>query len=594
VIRRGEATALLVLAFGAVAVLALALLPGGAEARCTDAACAGPGPGPAVATVGVRLAGPRAVLAGMPFEYVATVTRAPDASPGPRRIGFRISESPPVAAPRMRFPSGRTTGGTCSPVSARELACRTAPLAAGRSAAISIDAVADGPGLFAPQGAVDDSGDRATFRVSTRAYEGGFAWNMVERTHSVAAGPDLRFTTTNPSSPDIAPADLQVRFTCLGAPALPPGTTLRWEVAAPGEPFVALGSDACRFTQPFPRDAPRRVRLTSTVPTRAGPFSLTSEEPVQASDLLVVSVGDSYASGQGDPPFDFGSDYFPGPCYRSRASGPSQAAAMLERDDPHTSVTFLSVACDGAEVQNGLLGVETTRDGTAIAPPQLEQVRQIVGGSRPIDALLISVGGNDVGFASVIEACARSSCERMVRRQVPGRLRALGADYRQLVSAIAGLAPRRTYITEYPDFLRWSDGGFCGKRTLAGGGHPYPGALSGISRDESIALHDVGLVGLRRTMDGVPGWQVIAGVASRTREHGLCAPASYFNSVEQSLRRQGDIYGTAHPNALGHRAYAEAIREALGPLLSPARSGAGRPWTRTGPERQARRAALDR
>ena len=47
----------------------------------------------------------------------------------------------------------------------------------------------------------------------------------------------------------------------------------------------------------------------------------------------------------------------------------------------------------------------------------------------------------------------------------------------------------------------------------------------------------------------------------------------FFNSVEQSLSRQGDIFGTAHPNALGHRAYAEAIRAALGPLLSSARSG---------------------
>ena len=527
-----------------------------------------PGAGARRCGVGVRLAGPRAVLAGMPLQYTATVTRTPGAAPGTRRIGFRISESPPAAAPRMRFPSGRTAGGTCSAVSPRELACRTAPLAPGRSVTITIDAVADGPGLFAPQADAGDGGDRATFRASTRAYEGGFAWNMVERTHSVAAGPDLRFATANPSSPDIAPADLQVRFTCLGAPALPPGTTLRWEVAAAGGPFAALGPDACRFTQSFPRDASLRVRLTTTVPTGAAPFSQTSEEPVQVRDLLVVSVGDSYASGQGNPPFDFGPGYFPGPCYRSAASGPSQAAVMLERDDPHTSVTFLSVACDGAEVQNGLLAVETTRDGTAIAPPQLEQVRQIVGASRPIDALLVSVGGNDVGFANVIEACARSSCERLVRRQVPGRLRALGADYRRLVSAIAGLAPRRTYITEYPDFLRWSDGSFCGKTTLVGGGHPYPGALFGISRDESIALHDVGLVGLRRTMDGVPGWQVIAGVASRTRDHGLCAPAPWFNSVEQSFRRQGDLFGTAHPNALGHRATAGAIREALRPLLS--------------------------
>ena len=104
-----------------------------------------------------------------------------------------------------------------------ELACRTAPLPRGGSATITIDAVADGPGLFAPQASAGAGGDRATFRASTRADAGGFAWNMVERTHSVARG-RLRFAPPNPSAPDIAPAELEVRFTCLGAPALPPGT----------------------------------------------------------------------------------------------------------------------------------------------------------------------------------------------------------------------------------------------------------------------------------------------------------------------------------------------------------------------------------
>jgi hypothetical protein len=296
-----------------------------------------------------------------------------------------------VAPPRMRFVSGRTTAGSCAPPGPRQLTCRTAPLGPGRSAAITVTGVASGAGLFVPQGIAQDGDGReglATFRVSTRAHEGGFAWNMVERSHSLESRPNLRFVTTNPSSPDIAPADLQVRFTCRGAPALREGSGFRWEVATAGGPFVAFGPDACRFTQAFPRDAELRVRLTTTVPTSAEPFSMISEEPVRVTDLLVVSVGDSYASGQGNPPFDFGTDYFPAPCYRSRASG---------------------------------------------------------------------------------------------------RLEALGVDYRALVSEIATLAPRRTYITEYPDFLRWSDGSFCGTRTGAGGGHPYPGALAGISRDESIA-----------------------------------------------------------------------------------------------------------
>ena len=41
-------------------------------------------------------------------------------------------------------------------------------------------------------------------------------------------------------------------------------------------------------------------------------------------------------------------------------------------------------------------------------------------------------------------------------------------------------------------------------------------------------------------MDGVAGWRVIGGVASRTRDHGLCAPGPWFNSVEAVLPPAGE------------------------------------------------------
>ena len=102
---------LVALCAGLSAGLALGVLPGRAEARCTDAACVVQGPGAIVPGVGVRLVGPRAVLAGMPLQYTATVTRTPGGARGTRGIGFRIVESPPAAAPGMGSrPAGRPAG----------------------------------------------------------------------------------------------------------------------------------------------------------------------------------------------------------------------------------------------------------------------------------------------------------------------------------------------------------------------------------------------------------------------------------------------------------------------------------------------------
>jgi FG-GAP-like repeat len=43
-------------------------------------------------------------------------------------------------------------------------------------------------------------------------------------------------------------------------------------------------------------------------------------------------------------------------CHRSANAGPAQAALEIERSDPHTSVTFLSYACSGASITEGLVG----------------------------------------------------------------------------------------------------------------------------------------------------------------------------------------------------------------------------------------------
>ncbi len=98
-------------------------------------------------------------------------------------------------------------------------------------------------------------------------------------------------------------------------------------------------------------------------------------------------------------------------CHRSLASGQAQAARQIEDDDPRTSVTFIHLACSGAKIEEGLLegyrGIRPTRKeekDKALLDAQVDEFKETVG-DREVDAVLISIGGNDVGFADIITRC---------------------------------------------------------------------------------------------------------------------------------------------------------------------------------------------
>jgi lysophospholipase L1-like esterase len=132
--------------------------------------------------------------------------------------------------------------------------------------------------------------------------------------------------------------------------------------------------------------------------------------PVRARDLLVVSIGDSVASGEGDPdgPSLFNPRWLETRCHRSLRSGAAQAALALEAGSPHSAVTFLPLACSGATIDRGLLGpFGGVQRNTALGdlPAQASQVARLQK-LRRIDALLLSVGANDVYFGPLAEFCA--------------------------------------------------------------------------------------------------------------------------------------------------------------------------------------------
>ena len=199
-----------------------------------------------------------------------------------------------------------------------------------------------------------------------------------------------------------------------------------------------------------------------------------AEAAARVTDLLVVGMGDSFASGDGNPdvPVRFSpdrtADYdaklagYPArigdwhkigekkfidenarwqdqACHRSLYSHQLRVALQLAVEDPHRAVTFVGVACSGAETVYGLFlrykGHEWVPNPpalsqiSAVAEAQCgrreareydlpeayhmqEKIPELKGGlvlrkcdadkARKIDLLLLSIGGNDIGFARLV------------------------------------------------------------------------------------------------------------------------------------------------------------------------------------------------
>ena len=111
--------------------------------------------------------------------------------------------------------------------------------------------------------------------------------------------------------------------------------------------------------------------------------SATAEACQPPAELTYVAMGDSYASG-------YGLSDASGDCSRSTASSyPKRTQAAIGFG------TFVDVSCSGART--------THFGGTqGDAPPQYDAL------NASVDAVSITIGGNDLGFTDIITNCATS------------------------------------------------------------------------------------------------------------------------------------------------------------------------------------------
>lgn len=354
-------------------------------------------------------------------------------------------------------------------------------------------------------------------------------------------------------------------------------------------------------------------------------------------DWLFVSIGDSFASGQGNPDLDgspgpgggtvctnvtltkilSGLPFVPGApplfndpiwtekkAWRSMRSGPALAAKSLQYILGATvvpgratssldfeKVVFASFARTGAGILDGLLGPQEGANDY-IGVGQLEECRRAIAGRR-IDALMISVGGNDLGFAGTLEdlikkdsvfraqlkflgtgddAAARRKIMTILDKSLgvglpPGQIGDLEVRYNTLHREIEALRMSsgigEVYITGYPTDLFY---------VMKPGGTEFRacGVFTGpdldISPPDGQLIKNIGLR-LNALIDRKArefGWHFVD-IDADFAGHGYCASdtKTYWVGAEESCRRQGDFDGMMHPNHRGQAAYALRLSEAL-------------------------------
>ena len=321
----------------------------------------------------------------------------------------------------------------------------------------------------------------------------------------------------------------------------------------------------------------------------------------------VVSLGDSYISGEAgrwngnsndglDPDRD-GTDraYRPGWLgtwwYDYDAVYPGSYANGCHRSDVaeiHSAAigtdAAFNLACSGAETANifrsGSGGVSYKGE-----EPQADQLASLAQ-SHDIELVVLSIGGNDLGFTDIILACVSSftfgaaPCNSSQQAAIDGRMATVMADVTTAVDEIraaldsAGQKPDsyRIILQSYPSptprasEMRYPDSGW---DRLTIGGCPLWDEDADWARDSLVPEIDANL----RTVATAAGVEFLS-LADSFQGREVCATSSSLVNGDRDTPRsdlhewmrflvsgtvQGDAEESLHPNAFGQRALGRCL-----------------------------------
>ncbi|MFJ8882548.1 SGNH/GDSL hydrolase family protein [Streptomyces sp. NPDC102402] len=239
-------------------------------------------------------------------------------------------------------------------------------------------------------------------------------------------------------------------------------------------------------------------------------------QPASAAGGNYVALGDSYSSGVGAGSYTSES----GDCLRSTKAYPY----LWKNANNPSSFTF--VACSGA----------TT---SSVSSGQLSAL------SSSTTLVSVTAGGNDVGFADVMQTCvlqSEANCVSRVNTAVSQMQNTLPGRLDSLYDGISSRAPQaHVVVLGYPRFYKLS--GTC---------------IAGLTETERGAINNASdvLNGVLAKRAADAGF-TFSGVADEFTGHELCSGDAWIHSVSIP------ITNSYHPKAIGQsNGYLPAFRSA--------------------------------
>jgi lysophospholipase L1-like esterase len=229
--------------------------------------------------------------------------------------------------------------------------------------------------------------------------------------------------------------------------------------------------------------------------------------------LEYAALGDSFASGVG------AGSYLETGCYTSSKSYPK----LLDADADKQLVAFS--ACSGKDTVDVLN-------------------RQVAAVPTTAKVVTVTVGGNDVGFAGVMQNCfvlpSNTACASAIASGAAiAESDAFATRISSVVTAVKSRAPgAKVIVTGYP-LLFWENGS---------GVNPKYSWADEVN-DETVVLNDV--IESVATANGA----VFVDVEDDFAGHGIGSSSPWINDWRFLSSRN-----SFHPNASGYVAYAAAIR----------------------------------